>query len=127
MCTPLQEAAAVGFENKEELNKYFQNLRSDLQKKRDKLAKVLNEIGFKVHLSSGSYFLLADFSSLLQKCEKFFTSEDKCDTVTSYPLDFIFSKFLVRQVGVGVIPGLFYLFILFIYFIFYFFIYFFIF
>jgi len=57
----LQLAAAFGLKKED---RYFNELASDLQGKRDRLSKGLEAIGFKTLESEGTYFLTVDYSGL---------------------------------------------------------------
>jgi aspartate/methionine/tyrosine aminotransferase len=57
----LQRAVAVGL-NKDDA--YFESLSTELEAKRDRLAKGLEKLGFGVLPARGSYFITADFSPL---------------------------------------------------------------
>lgn len=57
---------------------YFETLRSDLERKRNLLARGLGEIGFRVGEGAGTYFLTCDYSGL--KLEG--TPEEVCVTLT---------------------------------------------
>lgn len=57
----LQKAAAFGLSKDDS---YFNELSSKLEKKRDRLAAGLKQVGFDVMAADGAYFLTADFSPL---------------------------------------------------------------
>jgi N-succinyldiaminopimelate aminotransferase len=54
---PFQPAVAHALDNEDE---WVLGLRKQLQSKRDKLAGALQQLGFEVHASAGTYFLCAD-------------------------------------------------------------------
>jgi len=59
---PLQHGVLKGLE---ELPKsYYENVAKEHQSKRDRFIKALNEVGFKSEYVKGSYYVLADISSL---------------------------------------------------------------
>jgi aspartate/methionine/tyrosine aminotransferase len=84
----LQTAIALGL-NKED--DYYQHLASDLQQKRDLLAKGLREVGFGVIDSQGTYFLTTDITAL---CEKKGLPVD----------DAAFCQTITEQAGVTAVP-----------------------
>jgi aminotransferase len=81
---PLQAAAAVGFAFDAD---YFNHLAMDYRARREVLAPVLRELGFKFSVPDGAYFIMADFSAL--------SSDD----------DVTFAKWLARDIGVATVPG----------------------
>lgn len=64
----LKEAVARGFETEMALmgtdKSYFRTLSKELQAKRDRMAQVLREVGFKPIIPQGGYFMIADVSNL---------------------------------------------------------------
>eukprot|EP01118_Nematostelium_gracile_P013147 TRINITY_DN4933_c0_g1_i1.p1 TRINITY_DN4933_c0_g1~~TRINITY_DN4933_c0_g1_i1.p1 ORF type:complete len:440 (+),score=105.81 TRINITY_DN4933_c0_g1_i1:29-1348(+) len=95
--TPCQDAVATGFE--EILNQrdhYFEELKSNLQKKRDRLCSVLSDVGLAPVVPQGSYFVLADISKV--KPDIYINKED-----TASP-DFQFCRWLTKEIGVAAIP-----------------------
>ncbi len=81
---PLQEAAAeaLAFDRA-----YFDGLAEDYRERRDLLASVLEETGFRVYLPGGSYYIMTDVGGLTD-----------VDDVT-------FADQLVRDGGVATVPG----------------------
>ncbi|XP_035212820.1 kynurenine--oxoglutarate transaminase 3-like isoform X1 [Stegodyphus dumicola] len=69
--TPIQEAVAIGFETEIALlghpDGYWKELSEMLEKKRDKMAKFLSEVGMAPIMPEGGYFMIADFSALGSK------------------------------------------------------------
>ena len=65
---PMQEALAVGIELETsrlgDPESYFKQLLQMLEKKRDETAAVLREVGMEPIIPEGSYFMMADTSSL---------------------------------------------------------------
>lgn len=59
--TPLQYAVKTAFDFGDD---YYQNLRSEYLQKRDFVVDSLRNIGFKVPMPQGSYYVMADFSNL---------------------------------------------------------------
>lgn len=80
----LQAAVAYGLGKDEG---YFTGMRADLQRSRDRLARGLSELGFRVLPSRGTYFLSIDLSAL-----------------AGAPDDEAFCLELVREHGVATIP-----------------------
>ena len=80
----LQHAVAHGLKKEKD---YFFNLGKDMEFKRDLLAKGLEDIGFNVLRSEGTYFLVADYSPL----GEFDKDTDLCKT-------------LIMDAGVGTVP-----------------------
>lgn len=64
----LKEALAQAFEHEIPLigteKSYFRGLSSMLEKKRDLMAKLLSEVGFKPIMPQGGYFMMADTSDI---------------------------------------------------------------
>jgi N-succinyldiaminopimelate aminotransferase len=83
--TPLQAAVAAALESGDD---YFRTLAADYQVKRDYLTRALTEVGFRVSGSQGTYFIMADYSTL--------------DPVSD---DVAFCHRLITEVGVAAIPA----------------------
>jgi aminotransferase len=81
---PLQAAAAVGFALDAD---YYNHLAMDYRARREILAPVLRDLGFKFSTPDGAYFLMADFSAI--------SGDD----------DVTFAKWLASDVGVATVPG----------------------
>jgi L-glutamine---4-(methylsulfanyl)-2-oxobutanoate aminotransferase len=81
--TPLQHAAAVALNAP---RSYFDDLVASYRAKRDLLAEGLDEIGLKVFVPEGTYFMMADHSSL------------------GLGDDVAFVNYLIDSVGVAAIP-----------------------
>ena len=82
---PLQQGVLKGLE---ELPKsYYDNVAKEHQSKRDRFIKALNEVGLKAEYVKGSYYVLADISSLEGK-------EDKEKVVT-----------LLEKTGIAAVPA----------------------
>ncbi|XP_071947856.1 kynurenine--oxoglutarate transaminase 3-like isoform X2 [Antedon mediterranea] len=96
--TPLQEAVAVGLET--ELARfgqpdcYLTSLAEELEEKRNKVCKVLHEIGLEPIVPDGGYFILADVSKI----------NVDFDDGTSDTRDYKFVRWLTKNVGVATIP-----------------------
>jgi len=67
-CVPIQEAVAICFETEQQRTDspecYFNSILEELRPKRDKMAKVLEEVGAVPTVPDGGYFMVADFSNL---------------------------------------------------------------
>ncbi|KAK9713861.1 hypothetical protein RND81_06G055500 [Saponaria officinalis] len=85
--TPMQHAAATALRAP---NSYYVELKRDYMAKKDILVKGLNEAGFKVFPSSGTYFVMVDHTPFGQKD------------------DIAFCEYLIKEVGV-VATSVFYL------------------
>jgi len=72
VATPFQHAMAVGIQNRDAL---IPPLVADLTRNRDLLAQGLQELGFKVVMPDGSFFMLADYSGLSDKHDTEFAIE----------------------------------------------------
>ena len=91
VATPLQEAVAVGMEVAPQEG-YFAWLGQMYQKKRDMLLDVLNQVGLTPVIPDGSYFILADSSTLDVPAEP------------GVLRDVSAARWLTREVGVAAIP-----------------------
>jgi aminotransferase len=81
---PLQAAAAVGFGFGPD---YFEHLAHGYEARRDILAPVLRDLGFKFSLPEGAYYIFADFSAI------------------SDVDDVAFAKWMAKEIGVATVPG----------------------
>jgi aspartate/methionine/tyrosine aminotransferase len=81
---PLQAAVAVGLSFDAD---YFNHLALDYKYRRDTLAPVLLERGFKFTIPEGAYYIFADFSALSDK-----------DDVS-------FARWMIEEIGVATVPG----------------------
>ncbi|HZT59737.1 MAG TPA: aminotransferase class I/II-fold pyridoxal phosphate-dependent enzyme [Pyrinomonadaceae bacterium] len=66
---------------------YYDELRRDYERRRDVLVPVLEEAGFKVFRPDGAYYIMTDISAF------------------GFRNDVEFTRFLVREIGVAVVPG----------------------
>jgi aminotransferase len=66
---------------------YYAELARDYQGKRDRIVGALESVGFQVRPPSGAYYVMADFSGVAEQD------------------DVAFSRRLVRDIGVGAVPG----------------------
>ncbi|KAM4696058.1 uncharacterized protein WCC33_014786 [Rhinophrynus dorsalis] len=98
--TAAQEAVAQGLHIElERLGKpdsYFVQLREELQKKRDRLYRSLNELGMKPIKPQGSYFMIADISH--------FKAELPPPSDPSVPYDYYFVKWMMKNKQLAAIP-----------------------
>ncbi|QEH32832.1 Methionine aminotransferase [Aquisphaera giovannonii] len=81
---PLQQAGAVAYRMP---RSYYEGLAADYQARRDRLAKVLWEVGFAFDPPEGAYYIMAGIDA--------FGVED----------DVAFARHLVRDLGVATVPG----------------------
>jgi L-glutamine---4-(methylsulfanyl)-2-oxobutanoate aminotransferase len=81
---PLQHAGAYALSLPE---KYYASLQKEYQSKRDFIVPVLQENGFKCEMPQGAYYVMTDISDF------------------SFANDVEFTKFLIREIGVAVVPG----------------------
>ncbi|KAI4158594.1 MAG: hypothetical protein LQ342_007292 [Letrouitia transgressa] len=96
--SPLQEAAAVGFEMADELN-FWEQSRREMKSKVDRFCAVFDELGLPYSIPSGGYFVLANLSRVSLPSSYPFPSH-----VSSRPRDFKLSWFLIMELGVAAIP-----------------------
>ena len=66
---------------------YYEQLQSDYQRRRDVLVPVLEESGFRVFRPDGAYYIMTDIRAF------------------GFRDDIEFTRFLVREIGVAVVPG----------------------
>jgi aminotransferase len=81
---PLQHAGAYALSLPE---KYYLNLQKQYQSKRDFIVPVLQKAGFKCAAPDGAYYVMTDISDF------------------GFENDVEFTKFLIREIGVAVVPG----------------------
>ena len=81
---PLQEAGVRALKLP---RSYYDNLQSDYAVRRNRLLPVLKEAGFRCFDPDGAYYVMTDISAF------------------GYADDVEFSRFLVKDVGVAVVPG----------------------
>ncbi len=84
VATPFQAAIAMVLQS--DNSEYYRKLREQYLERRDLLLKALKETGFRVSVPAGTYYILADFTRLLD-----------CD-------DRAFARYLVKQCKVAAIP-----------------------
>lgn len=81
---PLQEAAAVALRMD---RRYYQTLAHEYRERRDFLAQVLVEAGFKIYLPKGAYYMMADIGHF------------------GFSDDVTFAIHLIEKAGVASVPG----------------------
>jgi aminotransferase len=81
---PLQEAGVLALRLP---RSYYNRLESDYAARRERLLGVLKEVGFRCFDPDGAYYVMTDISGF------------------GYDDDVEFSRFLVKEVGVAVVPG----------------------
>jgi aspartate/methionine/tyrosine aminotransferase len=81
---PLQRAGAYALRLP---HSYYDELRRDYERRRDVLVPVLEDAGFKVFRPDGAYYVMTDISAF------------------GFRDDVEFTRFLVREIGVAVVPG----------------------
>ncbi len=81
---PLQAAGVVAMNMPDE---YYRQLLADYRQRRDFLIPKLQELGFRCETPAGAYYVMTDF------------------TAFSYEDDRQFAHYLVKEIGVAVVPG----------------------
>ena len=81
---PLQHAGAYALSLPPS---YYDDLQREYQRKRDFIVPVLRDAGFKCDSPDGAYYVMADISEF------------------GFPNDIEFTKHLIREIGVAVVPG----------------------
>jgi aspartate/methionine/tyrosine aminotransferase len=81
---PLQHAGAYALSLPES---YYAELQKEYQQKRDFIVPVLQNAGFKCEFPEGAYYVMADISAF------------------GFADDVEFTKYLIREIGVAVVPG----------------------
>ncbi len=81
---PLQHAGAYALSLP---SSYYDDLQREYQKKRDFIVPVLKDAGFECDLPEGAYYVMADISAF------------------GFSDDIEFTKHLIRDIGVAVVPG----------------------
>ncbi|MFB3924049.1 MAG: pyridoxal phosphate-dependent aminotransferase [Terriglobia bacterium] len=81
---PLQEAGITALRLPEE---YYRKLRADYSARRDSFLPVLESAGFRCFMPHGAYYIMTDISGF------------------GFPNDIDFTRHLIRDVGVAVVPG----------------------
>jgi aminotransferase len=81
---PLQHAGAYALGLPES---YYKNLQKEYQRKRDFIVPVLQDAGFGCGFPEGAYYVMTDISNF------------------GFPNDIEFTKYMIREIGVAVVPG----------------------
>ena len=81
---PLQHAGAYALSLPE---KYYNALQKEYQRKRDYIIPILQQNGFRCEMPQGAYYVMTDISDF------------------GYANDVEFTRFLIREIGVAVVPG----------------------
>lgn len=81
---PLQQAGAYALSLPRE---FYDTLHEEYQARRDFIIPVLQEIGLKCEMPEGAYYVMTDISDF------------------GFPDDIEFTKHLIREIGVAVVPG----------------------
>ena len=81
---PLQHAGAYAMSLPPS---YYEELRREYKRKRDFIVPVLRDAGFKCDTPEGAYYVMTDISEF------------------GFPNDIEFTKHLIREIGVAVVPG----------------------
>ncbi len=81
---PLQKAGAYALSLPES---YYTELQKDYQQKRDFIIPILQDAGFKCNFPEGAYYVMCDISDF------------------GFKDDIEFTKHLIREIGVAVVPG----------------------
>src|SRR6185295_4592799 len=81
---PLQEAGAHALRLPRD---YYEKLQASYDEKRQRLLAVLKDVGFRCYDPDGAYYVMTDIRAF------------------GYDDDVEFSKFLVKEIGVAVVPG----------------------
>ncbi len=81
---PLQQAGAYALSLPES---YYAGLQKEYQRKRDYIVPILQSVGLKCEMPQGAYYVMTDISDF------------------GFANDIEFTKFLIREIGVAVVPG----------------------
>jgi kynurenine aminotransferase len=96
--SPLQEAAAVGFEEADK-NGFWEAAKQDMKTKMDKFNEIWPELGLPFSDPEGGYFVLVNMNKVKLPEDYPFPPH-----VASRPRDFKLAWFLIQEVGVAAIP-----------------------
>ena len=96
--SPLQEAAAVGFEEADK-NGFWDGAVKEMKGKMERFCEVFDELGLPYSVPEGGYFVLANLAKV-----KLPEGYDFPDHVKDRPRDFKMSWFLIMELGVAAIP-----------------------
>jgi len=101
--TPLQKASAAAFERAEKEG-YFHWMAGMMQEKRDKLVKVLQEVGLKPLVPEGGYFVICDASIFMSAAGIHISDTLTAETALEDRPDVKVCKWMTEHVGVTAIP-----------------------
>lgn len=87
--TPLQHGVAKAFSMSDA---YFSQMLTDYTKKRQMMCDALEQAGFTFTRPQGAYYVLAGFSNLAERFERFGSAREACET-------------LINKAGVATVPG----------------------
>ena len=96
--SPLQEAAAVGFE-KADQEGFWDSSKKEMQSKMDRFCAIFEELGLPYSKPEGGYFVLANLGKV-----ELPTGYEFPPQVRDRPRDFKMSWFLIMELGVAAIP-----------------------
>ncbi|GIC90792.1 kynurenine--oxoglutarate transaminase [Aspergillus udagawae] len=96
--SPLQEAAAVAFEQADKVG-FWDQSRTEMKQKMERFCEVFDELNIPYSDPEGGYFVLANMSSVKLPEDYPFPPH-----VASRPRDFKLCWFLIHEVGVAAIP-----------------------
>lgn len=96
--SPLQEAAAIGFEEAEKHN-FWNTAVSEMKGKVEMFCEVFDELNIPYSIPEGGYFVLANLSKV-----KLPEGYEFPEHVRDRPRDFKMAWFLIMEVGVAAIP-----------------------
>ena len=96
--SPLQEAAAIGFERADEEG-FWEQSKREMKSKMTRFCKVFDELGLPYSEPEGGYFVLANFSKVKLPEGYHFPPH-----VANRPRDFKLSWFFIMELGVAAIP-----------------------
>ena len=96
--SPLQEAAAVGFENADQEG-FWESSKKEMQSKMTRFCSIFDELDLPYSKPEGGYFVLANLGKV-----KLPENYDFPAQVKDRPRDFKMSWFLIMELGVAAIP-----------------------
>ena len=96
--SPLQEAAAVGFEQADALD-FWNQSRIEMQSKMNRFCAIFDELGLPYSVPEGGYFVLANLAKVQLP-----DGYDWPTQVQERPRDFKMSWWMIMELGVAAIP-----------------------
>ena len=96
--SPLQEAAAVGFEKADELG-FWEESKTEMKGKMQRFCAVFDELGLPYSEPEGGYFVLANMSKVTLPQDYEWPEQ-----VKNRPKDFKLAWFFIMELGVAAIP-----------------------